>query len=104
MHPFILMGLSIVGLLAVTIFISQSQKHDASIELQRQKHSVEVKKFDQDFSNFLESGTVEKPSSDELNNEIEKLHKLEAKKAAIDAETEKKLAELGKSIDELAKE
>ena len=92
-NPAILIGMAIVGLLAVMIYLGASDKNSKNIELAQEKQRLESMKFDKDFADFGEGKKIESPTDAEMT----------AQKAKIaDLEDEKRRAELQKTLDNMA--
>ena len=51
-NPAVLIGMAVVGLLAVMIYLGASDKNSKNIELTQEKQRLESMQFDKDFSDF----------------------------------------------------
>ena len=102
MNPFALVALAIIGVLAISIYISASNKSTQNIEMKSQKQELESMKFDKDFANFFEEKKLEKPTDEEIEIQKEKIEKSEARKRMLELEEDQRRNEMQKSIDELS--
>lgn len=102
MNPALLIGMAVVGLLAVMIYLGSSDKNSKSIELTQEKQRLEAMQFDKDFGNFLEGKKVESPEDKDFQAQKEKIKQLEEKKRLADLEEEKQRAEMQKTLAEMA--
>lgn len=103
MNPAILIGMAVVGLLAVMIYLGSSDKNSKNIELIHEKQKLESMLFDKDFKGFLEDRGVESPKDEDFKAQKERIAELEEKKKLAELEDEKRRAEMQKTLDELAK-
>ena len=101
MNPFAVVALALVGLLAITIYLSSSERGTKNLEISQQKQELDTMKFDKDFSNFLDGGKPSKPSDEEISEKAVQIKRLEEEKRLAEIENEKRNKELQKSIDKL---
>ena len=52
MNPFAVVALALVGLLAITIYLSSSERGTKNLEISQQKQELDTMKFDKDFQIF----------------------------------------------------
>jgi hypothetical protein len=101
-NPAVLIGMAVVGLLAVMIYLGASDKNSKNIELTQEKQRLESMQFDKDFSDFGEGRKVGSPTDAELTAQKTKIADLEEKKRLADLEDEKRRAEMQKTLDNMA--
>ena len=101
-NPAILIGMAIVGLLAVMIYLGASDKNSKNIELAQEKQRLESMKFDKDFADFGEGKKIESPTDEEMTAQKAKIADLEEKKRLADLEDERRRAEMQKTLDNMA--
>ena len=97
-----MIGMAIVGLLAVMIYLGASDKNSKSIELTHEKQRLESMRFDKDFADFGEGKKVGSPTNEELKAQKTKIADLEEKKRLADLEDERRRAEMQKTLDNMA--
>ena len=102
MNPMALIGLAVVGLLAIMIYLGSSERSIQNIEINQKKHELETDKYDKDFSNFLENKPISKPNDTEIEAKKKEISELEERKKIADLENEKRRAEIQKNLDEMA--
>ncbi len=102
LNPAILIGMAVVGLLAVMIYLGASDKNSKSIELTHEKQRLESMQFDKDFADFGEGKRVGSPTDEDLKAQKTKIADLEEKKRLADLEDEKRRLELQKTLDNMA--
>ncbi|WP_375591506.1 hypothetical protein [Acinetobacter baumannii] len=102
MNPLALIGMAALGLLAVFIFLGANERSTRNLEINQQKHELESAEFDRDFAKFLKNEDLNSPDEAEILAKKQQIKELEAKKKAADAENEKRMAEMQKSLDEMS--
>ncbi|HGH3186198.1 hypothetical protein I0P11_18555 [Acinetobacter baumannii] len=102
MNPLALVGMAALGLLAVFIFLGANERSTRNIEINQQKHELESAEFDRDFAKFLNNEKLEAPSDADISAKKHEIKELEAKKKLADAENEKRMAEMQKSLDQMS--
>ena len=102
MNPLALVGMAALGLLAVFIFLGANERSTRNIEINQQKHELESAEFDRDFVKFLNNEKLETPSDADISAKKQEIKELEAKKKLADAENEKRMAEMQKSLDQMS--
>ena len=103
LNPAVLIAMALVGLLAITIYLSASDKSNKNIELSQEKIRLEAMKFDQDFEDFKNGKEVERPNEEEIQAQRNRIKQLEEQKRIADLEDAKRRAEIQTTLDQIAK-
>lgn len=102
MNPLALVGMALVGLLAVYLFIGKSNEQHSEQLVRQAKHELEVKKFDRDFAGAWNGEKIAAPAAGEIDAQAGKVQQLEADAEHQRQETKARTEEMQKALDEMA--
>ncbi len=102
MNPIALVAMALVGLLAVYLFIGQSDQQHSEQAAKEAVHQLDKAKFDKDFAAGWNGDKVAAPPAGEIEAKAAKLAQLEAEAEKKRQEAEKRTKEMQKGLDDMS--